>query len=102
MILILCDNFQEASDAFDVFCYFCEQYEPFMLRETDSYSLRCVTDDDLTYIFADERYGKIFDWKNCDITDPETFFSELFSRYDDAVLEDFSDILGTFFYGEPP
>lgn len=66
-----------------------------MIREADRYSLRCVTDDDLIYIFTDQHYGGIFDWNECDVTDPEIFFEEVFSRYDDVILEDF-------FYGVVP
>lgn len=51
MIVILCDSYEDAQDAFDIFCSFCERYEPFMLTVTDRYSLRCVADDNLIYIF---------------------------------------------------
>lgn len=95
MILILCNDFQDASDAFIMFRDFCNRYEPFMILEADQYSLRCTTDDDLTYIFMDERYGKVIDQSGCDVVGSDLFFEDLFGRYDNAILEDF-------FYGAIP
>lgn len=89
MIVILCDNYQDASDAFDIFCSFCERYEPFMLVDTDQYSLRCTSDDDLIYIFIDYRFKDVIVDEYVDVIEVDEFFEGLYSHYDADVFEDF-------------
>lgn len=90
MIVVLCDHFQDAKDAFDIFCSFLEQYEPFMIEEFDPYSLRVVTDEDLVYIFVDYKMSGVFDKKE-DLIEVEQFFTDLYSNYDEEVFKDFHD-----------
>ena len=89
MIIILCDDWQDASDAFNMFCSFLERYEPFMIEASDRYSLRVVTDDDLIYIFVDYRYRDVIDNKEADIIEVDEFFEDLYSHYDADIFEDF-------------
>ena len=89
MIVILCDGYRDASDAFDIFRSFCERYEPFMLTLIDGYSLRCVSDDDLIYIFIDYRFKDVLAGEDTDVIDVDEFFEDLYSHYDADVFEDF-------------
>ena len=90
MIIVVCNSHQDAHDAFDIFCSFCERYEPFMLTEIDRYSLRCVAEDDLIYIFIDYRFTEVLAKEEADIIDVDEFFEELYSHYDADVFEDFN------------
>ena len=91
MIIILCDNWVDASDAFDLFCAFLERYEPFMVTESDRYSLRVISDDDLIYIFVDYRFKEVFkeDYDSADIIEVNEFFEDMYSHYDADIFEDF-------------
>lgn len=89
MIIVVCNSYQDACDAFDIFSSFCERYEPFMLVETDKYSLRCVADDDLIYIFIDYRFKDALNVSKADVIEVDEFFEDLYSHYDADIFEDF-------------
>lgn len=89
MIVILCDTYDDAKDAFDMFCSFCERYEPFMIEESDRFSLRVSTDDDLVYIFTDYRFKNVIATEESDVIEVDEFFFGLYSHYDADVIEDF-------------
>ena len=89
MIIILCNDWADANDAFDMFCAFLERYEPFMIKESDQFSLRVVTDDDLVYVFIDYRFRDALQRKEADIIEADKFFEDLYSHYDADIFEDF-------------
>lgn len=89
MIVVLCDKWQDACDAFDIFCAFCERYEPFMIKESDEFSLRAISDDDLVYIFTPYWMRPIFEGQTPDIMEADEFFEGLYSHYDADIFEDF-------------
>lgn len=94
MIVILCKNYLEASDAFDMFVNYLEFMEPWSIREIYD-SARCVeTDDDLRYIFTSYKYDKAFSYLTPDYIDVEDFFETLPNwRY---FEEDMHSIFGGF------
>lgn len=82
MIVILCNSFEEAMDAYDMFLSFLEEFEPFSIRKTYRVCYCVETDDDLRYIFTDYRMEKIFD--SPDKIDVDRFFegiSEILDLY---------------------
>lgn len=74
MIVVLCDGFQEALDAFDCFIQFLEEEEPWSIRKINEFALRVETEYDLTYIFTDYHYAGAFEEKTLDILDATVFF----------------------------
>ncbi len=89
MIVIFCDDFQDAQDAYQIFTDFLAQYEPGIIIQEDPYSLRVSTDEDLTYIFVDYRMAGVFQGVTEDMMDVEEFFEDLFSYYGVETIEDF-------------
>lgn len=72
MFVILCNNFNDACDAFDIFCNYLDQVHPWEIRTADEYSNVIDTESGVRYIFIDYRYEKIF--KKYDIINVEDFF----------------------------
>lgn len=89
MIIILCDSWIDATDAFNMFCSFLERYEPFMIQLDDRNSLRVITDDDLVYIFIDYRFKDVVADERTDVIEVDEFFEDLYSHYDADIFEDF-------------
>lgn len=77
MIVILCDTFYDACDAFLVFW----EYAEFGLGENITNvweSENCLeTDDNLRYIFVDHRYQDVFQKMTPDVIEVEEFFEGL-------------------------
>lgn len=58
MIVILCNSFQQAKEAFDLWVEYLEEisnYNQCEIKEIIKSCLRITMDDDLTYIFIDYR-----------------------------------------------
>ena len=73
MVIILCENFLDAENAFNAWLSFLQ--ETSLIRNTISsrHSLRVDIDDDLIYIFIDNRFWKVFDQDDVDIIAVEDF-----------------------------
>lgn len=78
MIVILCNSFQDAKDAFDIFMQFLEDYEPFSIQKELKSSYAVETDEDLRYIFVDYRMEHLFDKMTPDILWVDEFFEGLY------------------------
>lgn len=81
MIVVLCNSFREAQDAFADFMDFLEKNEPLSITNVFEYSY-CVEIDHLRYIFVDYRFGnmfKKFDRQDC--VDKDEFFEGLDEYY---------------------
>lgn len=89
MIVVVCDTHQDAKAAFYIFCSFCDRYEPFYIKLAEDFSLRCVTDDDLIYIFIDHHMKGVFDEDEVDFIEVDEFFQDMYYHYDADVFEDF-------------
>lgn len=85
MIIILCDSWKDACDAYDCFLVFLEINEPFAIRKEFHYCNCVETFDDLRYIFIDYRVAKIFRDMKPDVIDVHDFFEGIEYYYDDYV-----------------
>lgn len=74
MIVVLCENYQDAADAFDIFVQYLNEVEPWIITRVDVYSLTIDTEYDLRYIFTDYHYAKVFQDLTPDIIDVVEFF----------------------------
>lgn len=70
MIVVLCESFQHATDTF---LYFLGMLEDWTIKQVFLCSNCVETDDDLRYIFIDERYESLFEDKTDDIMYYEDF-----------------------------
>ena len=76
MIVVLCDTFDDAIDAFDIFVSYLEEHDPWCIRKVYEPSSCVETDDDLRYIFVDFRMAKYFKFTD-DIYGVDEFFDRL-------------------------
>lgn len=82
MIVILCNSFEEAQEAFAQFMDFLETYEPLAISKVFEYSYCVETDDDLRYIFVDYRFKPLFDsFDKPDEIEVEKFFEGMDEYY---------------------
>lgn len=82
MIVVLCNSFKEAQDAFADFMDFLETYEPLAISKVFEYSYCVETDDDLRYIFVDYRFENMFKkFDRSDYVDKDEFFEGLDEYY---------------------
>lgn len=81
MILILCNSFLDAKDAFDSFVDYMEHNEPWDLREVFPSGNLVITDDDLRYIFIHRGYLPEIDTRTADLIDVDEFFNDIIDRY---------------------
>lgn len=79
MIVILCNSFDDAKDAYDELVEFLNTYEPWHIKETYNASYCVETDDDLRYIFIDFRLKGLF--PKDDQIDVSKFFEGLDDFY---------------------
>ena len=82
MIVIFCNSFTEAQDAYDLFIDFLEENNPLCILETDPYMLTIHTDDDLLYVFIDYKLLDLFERLTPDILDVDTFFYDWETYYE--------------------
>lgn len=83
MILVLCDSFGDAQDAYDMFVSFLENNEPWSIKNTWDAAYCVETDDDLRYIFVYYRMEYLL-WKKLDrpdVIDVYSFFDNLNNIY---------------------
>lgn len=90
IIVVLCDNWQDSCDSFDIFVDYLERFSPDSLLECYEWSNIVDTieydrwfNDDVRfrYIFADYRYEDWFLDKDAHITDKDTFFEGCLEFY---------------------
>lgn len=74
MIVVLCDDFQQANDAFDVFVQWLQDEHPWNIKNVNIHALRVETDDDLIYTFIDCRYARSLEKYWQDMIDVDLFF----------------------------
>ena len=87
MIVVSCNSFKQAQDAFSLFMDFLEKYEPLSINKVFEYSYSVETDDDLRYIFIDYRFENLFkSIDRPDIVDVEEFFEGIDEYYFDGQL----------------
>lgn len=77
MIVILCDSFRDANEAYDIFVSVLERNEPWNIRKSYNESLCIETEEDLRYIFVDWRMKEVFKNVTPDFLDEEEFFEDL-------------------------
>lgn len=81
MVVVLCDSFQDAEDAYDCYVSFLENYNPWMIAETRDACNCIMTTENIYYIFVDYRAQSYFDPYKNDIVDEGTFFDNLHEQY---------------------
>lgn len=83
MIVILCDSFQDAKAAFDLFLSFLQSSDPWTIRTIYASSYCVETDEDLRYIFIDRRMKPLFEGMRPDVLEEQEFFDEVPGFYDE-------------------
>lgn len=82
MIVILCDSWQDAMDAYNCFLDFLEQNEPDHIDHCDSYGYYIQTDDDIRYIFTDYRWESTFEKiMGVEFVNSDQFFDGIYDFY---------------------
>lgn len=80
MIVVLCDSFENAKEAFEIFLDYL-YWECYPIKQKFETCYCVETDEDLRYIFIDYRMRNIFKSMTPDFLDVEEFF-EGFQDYD--------------------
>ncbi len=89
MIVVLCNSFEEAVDAFHYWLNTVLAQEGAIFVENIWENGLCFeTDDDVRYIFIDYHYADNFSAKDCDFIDEDRFF------------EGIDDFCGDYDYGD--
>ena len=81
MIVIFCESFTEAQEAYDLFINMLEENNPLCVLAADPYMLTVDTDDDLRYVFIDYRLLDLFERLTPDILDVDRFFEDWEAYY---------------------
>lgn len=84
MVLVLCDSFKEAQDAFSDFMTFLERCDPLSIFKVFEYSYCVETDDNFRYIFIDRRLKSLF---------------HTFDSPDEVEMPEFFEIIDRYFFG---
>ena len=74
MILILCNSYEDAEDAFNIFMDFLEDTNPWSILKVWEPCLCVETEDNLRYFFTDYRMKNELLPLNPDIQNVEEFF----------------------------
>lgn len=77
IIIILCENFHDAEIAYSCFIEWLLCNLTVNIVGQNHHILRVDTDDDLTYIFIDYAFSKVFTGKNAEFIDVEEFFEDM-------------------------
>lgn len=85
MIVILCNSFSDAQEAYDIFITYLEEICLFSIKNTYDFCNCVETDDDLRYIFVDYRMEKLFCTITPDILTIDEFFEGIPNFYDSDV-----------------
>jgi hypothetical protein len=87
MVVVLCESYYKAKEAFKQYLTFMLENEPFAVREVYDASLCLERDDDLRFIFVDYRYKDAFNHMQPDVlTLDEVFKIEGVDEYFGYVL----------------
>lgn len=81
MVIIACDNYEEAENAFMFFHDILVLNAIIFIKEIFAYSLCIEMEDDLRYIFIDYHYIPVFQDMKPDVIDVEKFFEDIESYY---------------------
>ena len=85
MVVILCDSFYDAEDAYRSYVDFLELYDPWLIAKTYDVCNCILTTEDIYYIFVDARVQTISKWSfdpsRNDFVDEGTFFDNLYKQY---------------------
>lgn len=82
MIVILCESFQAAINAFYTFLNFLEYHEPWHIVNANHYGYFIETDDDLRYTFTDYRYYDVFKQTlGVEFMEKDEFFEGIYDFY---------------------
>lgn len=81
MIVVLCSSYEYACEYFMDFLLYLQNEMPREIREVFWQSNGVETQSDLTYIFIDCRYRKVFDQKTTDFIDVDEFMYDIYDRY---------------------
>ena len=87
MIVILCESFKDAKEAFDIWLRILSWENPRSIRTIYKNSCCVETDDDLRYIFVDQRMRSVFDKMRPDILTAEKFFDGVMDIYEEYRYE---------------
>lgn len=85
MIVVLCDSYYQAGEAYRAFLFYLYQDSNRKEEVSKTYPhCYCVeTDVDFRYIFIDRRMKNSFSEKDCDFIDVEEFFEAVEDYYDE-------------------
>ena len=81
MIIIACDNFEDAENNFWFFHDILELNAIIFIKNIFEHALCIEMEDDLRYIFMDYHYISIFQDMKPDIIDAEKFFEDIEDYY---------------------
>lgn len=82
MMVILCNSFQDAQDAYDCFVSYLENNELNSIRQTYNSSYCVEIEDNMRYIFTDYRLERLFlKMDDIDIIMLDEFFDGLYDYY---------------------
>lgn len=81
MIVILCETFQAAIDAFEEYLSFLYDNDPWCIKKIFEHCNCVETDEDLRYIFIDQRFKSIFEGMRPDIIFESDFFDGIHEYY---------------------
>lgn len=84
MVIILCDDFKEATDSFETFVNFLENTQPWTITSIEHHANSVLTDDDIRYLFIDYHYLLAFRClgdEMTDIIDCDLFLEDLYAYW---------------------
>lgn len=83
-IVVLCDTYQDASDAFDCFVDYMEYLEPWEIRKAFGYCNCIELEEDLRYLFVYHKCVDLFlDKPGYEIISCEEFFETFNDLYEE-------------------
>lgn len=83
MVVILCDTWEEAQDAFDVFWTYVNDKEPWTIWRVYAPCLCLELDCNIRYLFTITKMVTFFEKFTLDIVDESSFFEALYAEDDD-------------------
>lgn len=81
MVIITCDDYEQAAGAFRYFFDILNYNDPWFIKNVFKHSLCVETDDVLRYIFVDHRYVSALEELKPDILDADEFFEDIEEYY---------------------
>lgn len=74
MVVVLCDDYRDAEEAFRAWIAFLQTPPVDEIANIDKYSLRVKTSDGQTYVFVDYRFKNVFNKKPVIFETVQEFF----------------------------